>query len=288
MAGTTNILTTFSRDGLTFDVEDLGPRRGEPVVLLHGWPGGATTWAEVAPELAAQGFRVLVPDQRGYGEGARPAGIRPYVMDELVADVVGLLDAAGLDRAHVVGHDWGGAVAWALATAEPQRLGSLTVLSTPHPAALARAMRSSTQALRSAYVGWFQLPMVPERVLLAGGGRVLRAVLERSGLRADLAAAYTDRQREPGALRASLAWYRALRFGGVRPTPDVDADVPTLYVWSTGDGALGRHAAEHTGDHVHGPYRFEVLPGVPHWIPEEAPGLTAALVAGHVRAHPLR
>ncbi|CAN5890852.1 alpha/beta fold hydrolase [soil metagenome] len=277
-------LRTFARSGLTFEVTDGGTADGEPVVLLHGWPGGGETWDEVAPLLADHRHRTLVPDQRGYCAGARPSGVRPYRLGELADDVIALLDAAGLDRAHVVGHDWGGAVAWALARVAPERLATLTVLSTPHPAALARSWRASDQALRSAYVAGLQLPVVPERLLLARHGDAFRSLLRRSGLSADRAARYVERQRQPGALTASLAWYRALRLAGRRPRGDVS--VPTLYVWSDGDTALGRHAAEHTGDHVTGPYRFEVLEGVSHWMPEEAPARTAELIAGHVAAHP--
>ena len=278
-------MQSYERDGLVFDVRDRG--EGPPVVLLHGWPGGATTWDETAEDLQRGGLRTLVPDQRGYSPGARPAGSRPYVLGELVADLVALLDAADVRTVHLVGHDWGGAVAWAAASAVPDRLASLTVLSTPHPRAMARALWSSDQGLRSAYAVGFQLPVVPERLLLAGGGAVLRRVLERSGLSAEKASQYVERQRSPGALTASLAWYRALRFGGGSSGSDPIA-VPTLYVWSSGDAALGRRAAELTGDHVSGPYRFEVLDGVSHWIPEERPALVARLVADHAAAHPVR
>lgn len=278
-------MQSYERDGLIFDVRDLG--KGPPVVLLHGWPGGASTWDETAEDLRRRGLRTLVPDQRGYSPRARPAGSKPYVLSELVADLVALLDAAELPSAHLVGHDWGGAVAWATASTVPERLASLTVLSTPHPRAMARALWSSDQGLRSAYIAGFQLPVVPERLLLAGGGGVLRRVLERSGLSTEKASQYTERQRSPGALTASLAWYRALRFGGGSGGSDLVA-VPTLYVWSSGDAALGRRAAELTGDHVSGPYRFKVLDGVSHWIPEERPALVAELVADHVAANPVR
>lgn len=276
-------LRAFRRSDLTFDVTDDGPLGGEPIVLLHGWPGGADTWDEVGPRLSARGFRTLVPDQRGYSPRARPSGTRPYSLGELAADVLGLLDAARLDRAHVVGHDWGGGVGWILAATAPDRLASLTVLSTPHPAAMTRSLVASDQALRSSYMAGFQLPVLPERLLTIANGALLRTVLRRSGLSAVHADAYVARQLEPGALRASLAWYRALRWAPLSTTPGGAVTVPTVYVWSSGDAALGRHAAEHTADHVAGPYRFVELEGVSHWIPEEAPATVAGLVTDHVR-----
>jgi len=278
-------LRSFQREHLQFDVRDDGPVDGDPIVLLHGWPGGADTWTEVVGELVSEGWRTLTPDQRGYSPGARPSAVKRYALPQLVDDVVAMLDAGGIAQAHVVGHDWGGAVAWALAARVPSRLGSLTVLSTPHPAAMARAIRSSDQALRSAYVAAFQLRWLPERVLLARGGRPLREALRRSGLDAEHADRYVARQQEPGALTAALSWYRALPHS-VRVTVG-DVAAPTLYVWSTGDAALGRVAAEGTGEHVDGPYRFEILDGFTHWLPETAPALVGRLVSGHVRAHPL-
>ena len=201
-----------------------------------------------------------------------------HVIDELVDDVGAIIDATGADRVHLVGHDWGGAVGWSLASRSPERVASLTVLSTPHPAALARSLLTSVQGLRSSYIVGFQVPILAERILLAHGGAVLRTMLERSGLDPRRAASYVERQREPGALSGSLAWYRAVPFS---------VAVATCYAWSTGDTALGRRAAELTADHVSGPYRFEVLDGVSHWIPEEVPNLTAALIGEHVATHPV-
>jgi pimeloyl-ACP methyl ester carboxylesterase len=272
-------MPTFTRDGLTFDHADHGPAEGTPVVLLHGWPGGAATWDEVVPLLVDGACRVLVPDQRGYSPGARPAGRRAYVMDELVADVVALLDAVGLERAHIVGHDWGGAVAWALGADHPARVTSLTVLSTPHPGALARAMRSSDQALRSSYIGLFQLPLIPEALLLARDASLLKAALRRSGLPSARAEAYAQRQQRPGALTAALGWYRAVPLG--RGTVG-DVTVPTRFVWGAKDAALGPRAAELTGEHVVGPYRFDRLDHASHWLPEVHPDLVANKVLDHI------
>ncbi len=271
---------SFERDGLHFDVVDAGPPEGEAIVLLHGWPGGAPTWSAVAPLLNEHGYRTLTPDQRGYSPGARPTGRKAYGISELVTDVLALLDAAGLARAHVVGHDWGGAVAWALATRTPARLRSLTVLSTPHPAAMVSAFRSSDQALRSSYMVFFQIPKLPERLMLARDARYLRRALERSGLEERHVDAYVHRQSQPGALTASLAWYRAVSLP--RRGQSTKVTVPTRYVWSTGDTALGRRAAELTGEHVSGTYRFEVVDGASHWLPEQHADLVARSIIDHV------
>jgi pimeloyl-ACP methyl ester carboxylesterase len=233
--------------------------------------------------LHSAGLRTFAPDQRGYSPGARPTGRSAYALREVVDDVLALLDAAGLSAAHVVGHDWGGVVAWALAAWHPWRVRSLTALSVPHPAAMSQALLRSDQAVRSAYIGFFQLPVVPERVLLASGGTVLRRMLQQGGLPADLVETYVDRMRQPGALTAALNWYRALP-GGAR-TPVGNVRVPTLHVWGDADAFLGRAATEATAEFVDGPYALDVLAGVNHWIPELAAERTGELITAHVRAH---
>jgi pimeloyl-ACP methyl ester carboxylesterase len=273
----------FTRDGLTFDVTDQGPAEAEPVVLLHGYPQSSESWRSVSPGLVAAGYRVLAPDQRGYSPRARPLERRAYVMTELVGDVLALADQARLDRFHVVGHDWGGAVAWALATDHADRLRTLTVLSTPHPGAFLRSAVTSGQALRSWYMGLFQIPRLPEWLTLARDGRVALTAMRRSGLSEDRARAYLEAMREPGALTGALNWYRALPFEVTAVRDAKPVTVPTLYVWSTKDVALGRKAAELTARFVSGPYRFEVLEGVSHWIPEEAPDEVVRLVLEQLR-----
>jgi len=273
---------SFANGSLVFPLQDEGD--GPPVVLLHGFPQDSRSWDAVAPRLHEAGLRTLRFDQRGYAATARPTSTRDYRVSELAGDVVALLDAAGLERASIVGHDWGGAVAWALAAAHPDRVASLTVLSTPHPGAMARAVLTSTQVLRSSYMVPFQVPRLAEWWLgdPANGDRVRAALkpLAAPELAVERAVELmADRDR----LRAMLQWYRAipLLVSGplIGPSP-----VPTTYVWSTRDAALARAGAERTGDHVTGPYRFEVLEGLSHWLPEEAPDVVAELVADRVRS----
>ncbi len=260
-------LTTFRHGELTFEVTDAGPLDGTPVVLLHGFPADRHCWDEIADDLTSAGLRVLAPDQRGYSPGARPAGRARYAMTELVGDLLALLDAVGLDRVHLVGHDWGGAVAWAAAGTHPTRFETLTVLSTPHPAALARALRRPAQAGRSLYMLWFQLPLLPE----ASFSRIFARALRRSGLPDAATDRYLERMSRPGALTAALNWYRASRMsrGLVHRIR-----VPTTYVWGRSDRFFSRRAAEGTAALVAAPYRFvELTEG--HWLPELAPAACA-------------
>jgi len=276
-------MDSFSRGGLVFDVRDSGPADGDPVVLLHGFPQDSSAFDRLSPVLHSAGLRTLAPDQRGYSPGARPEGRSAYVMREVVDDVLALLDAAGLSSAHLVGHDWGGIAAWALAAWHPWRVRTLTALSVPHPAAMTQAMVHSDQALRSAYIGFFQLPLVPERMLLAAGGTGLRRMLRQGGLPEDRIEEYTDRMREPGALTAALNWYRAMPLAARTPVGKVR--VPTLHVWGTQDAFLGRAATETCAQFVDAPYVLEELADVNHWIPELAAELTGELITAHIRTH---
>ncbi|MBB3676086.1 alpha/beta fold hydrolase [Modestobacter versicolor] len=276
-------MDSFSRGDLVFDVRDSGPADGDPVVLLHGFPQDSSAFDRLSPVLHSAGLRTLAPDQRGYSPGARPTGRSAYALREVVDDVLALLDAAGLRSAHVVGHDWGGIAAWALAAWHPWRVRTLTALSVPHPAAMSHALAHSDQALRSSYIALFQLPAVPEGVLLAGHGTVLRRMLRQGGLPAELVEEYVDRMRQPGALTAALNWYRALPVGARTPIGKVR--VPTLHVWGAGDAFLGRAATEATAEFVAAPYALEVLEDVNHWIPELAAERTGELITAHVRTH---
>lgn len=262
-------LTRLRRGRLAFDVHDTGPADGSPVVLLHGFPQDSTCWSRVSPMLHDAGLRTVALDQRGYSPGARPRPRAAYRLEHLVDDVRALLRHTG--PAHVVGHDWGAGVAWALAAWAPQDIRGLTVLSTPHPAALARSLLRSDQALRSLYIGWFQLPVLPEALLW----RSLERMLVRSGLPDQDAARYASRMRGDHALPSALGWYRALPLSR-RPVGDVS--VPTTFVWGARDFALGRESAEQTQAHVHAPYRFVEL-DAGHWLPEtQAEEVAAAVV----------
>ena len=249
---------------------------GDTIVLLHGFPESAASWREVEPLLTAAGYRVIAPNQRGYDGGNRPRRRRDYTLPLLAGDVLALADASGVDRFHVVGHDWGGAVAWELAANHGDRLLTMTSLATPHPRALTKALLGS-QLFKSWYIFTFQLPLLPE---LAMRGRFFRRQLVGGGMPEEFVDEYLSLLREPGAARGALNYYRAVPFSPLSRVGKVS--VPTMYVYATDDVALGRRAADATGDYVTGPYRYEVLEGVSHWIPEEIPEVVAELVLDHV------
>ncbi|MCO8275199.1 alpha/beta hydrolase [Actinoplanes sp. TRM 88003] len=257
--------------GLTFDVYAAGPPDGRPVLLLHGFPQDHREFDEVLPGLHAAGLRTYAYDQRGYTPGARPAAVGDYRLTEPVADAVALLDALGLGTAHIVGHDWGAQVAWRLAAEHPERVLSLTAVSLPHPRALARALKKSwTQRLRLAYVGVLRS---------AAGETVAGLLLPRFGPRADQ---YAEAMRDRARLTAALNWYRALDDPRVPVIGRIA--VPTTFVWGEQDFVVGRAAAEGTAALVDASYRFLALPGVGHWVPEEAPGPLVEAVVDRVRA----
>jgi len=251
---------------LTFDVLISGPDDGIPLVALHGFPESAASWGKVTLLLTAAGYRVIAPNQRGYSAGARPEGVDAYKIEHLVADVVGLLDALGLSDAHLVGHDWGSAVAWQVAGRHPNRIRSLTAISVPHPTAFGWALREDEdQKQRSSYIGLLRQEGKAEEVLSEDNFRRLRAMFDGQ-IDPEFADEHIRVLSGEGALTGALNWYRAM----TRDFGDIDrTTVPTTYVWSTGDTALGRAGAERCGEFVDAPYEFVVLDGGSHWIPEE-------------------
>jgi pimeloyl-ACP methyl ester carboxylesterase len=267
-------LTSYDHDGLTFDVRDEGPLDGDPVVLLHGFPERATAWRKVAPLLHDAGLRTYAPDQRGYSPGARPGRRRDYRLPHLVGDVVALAETIGRP-VHLVGHDWGAAVGWAVAAQHRELVRTWTAVSVPHPAGFAKAMVTSGQALRSWYMGFFQLPFVPEWL---GRTRVFEEWLRGSGMDDESLERFREEMVADGALGGGLMWYRALPLPGPAPTVG-KVRVPTTFVWSDGDVAVDAAGGRHTPDLVDAPYEYVELDGVSHWIPTEAPEpLTAAIL----------
>jgi pimeloyl-ACP methyl ester carboxylesterase len=272
----------FSHDGFTFDVDDAGPPNGPVVVLLHGFPENRTSWAAITPALADAGFRVVAADQRGYSPGARPLDRRSYAMHHIVADTLALVDATGAAKVHLVGHDWGGAAAWAFAHQHADRLHTVTSLTTPHPKAMMKSLVTSTQGLRSYYIGVMQLPVLPERAITRNGGADFQRSLVSAGLPAEAAERYVRPLQAPGAATGAVNWYRGLPFS--RPLQG-RVEVPALYVYASNDKFLGRRAADLTADYVAAPYNYEVLADRSHWLPEEAPDDIARLLVEHARTY---
>src|SRR5262245_11556138 len=272
---------------LTFDVFTAGPADAPLVLLLHGASESFHMWGAQLPALAAAGFRAVAPSQRGYAAGARPptGDVANYTFDLLMADAMDIAAAFGhgARRYHLVGHDWGGSIAWGIADKHPDRLASLTVLSRPHPTAFNRAlaMPDGEQAQRSRHHKAFLAPDAGA-LLLADGSRRLRERWTAAGLSAAAIEAHLSVIGDPAAMEGMLAWYRAR---GALRAPLGPIRVPTLYVWGDADDSVGRAAAEGTRDFVTGDYRFATLPGVGHFAADQAPERVSELLLAHLKAH---
>ncbi len=241
--------TYVETNDVRLHVRAAGPEDGPLVLLLHGFPEFWYGWRRQIGPLADAGFRVVVPDQRGYNLSERPGAKRAYRIDSLVADAAGLVEAMGRDRARVVGHDWGAMVAWCLAQDHPDRVERLGILNVPHPGAFRETLWGSwEQRLRSTYAGFFQLPGVPERALRAREFRLMTGMLRGSSRPGTFTDRDLDRYRtawsREGALTAMLNWYRANgpRSGLFSRTSRVEPE--TLVLWGARDEALVRENAE--------------------------------------------
>lgn len=267
--------------GLVFRTDLTGPEDGDPVLMLHGFPQSRHTWRGQAKVLAERGFRCIAPDQRGYSPGARPAGTEAYALDNMVGDGLALMDALGADRFHLVGHDWGGHIAWTLAMRAPERIKSLTVLSRPHPAAFAHAMKNDPdQPARSGHHKWLLDPGTAAE-LRKGDMARFRAMFKDQGVPDEAADRYVEVLSDPGALEAAIDWYRAAAttFRNAE-APKIGA--PTLYMWGDADSTVGRMAAEAVGQHVSGPYRFAAIPGAGHFLTDQVPEAVNPLLLDHL------
>jgi len=274
---------------LTFDALVAGEAGAPLVLLLHGFAESMHCWRAQVAALAAAGYRAVAPSQRGYSPGARPdtSDTANYHIDRLMDDAMAIVAASecGDRRFHLVGHDWGGSIAWGLADRYPERLASLTVLSRPHPNAFNRALQipGGDQAHRSRHHKAFLEPGAAD-VVLADGVKWLRERLAAAGVPSSAIAQHLSVLGNKEAMEAALAWYRAR--GAIR-SPLGAIRVPTLYIWGDADDTVGAAAAEGTEDFIAAPYRFEVLPGVGHFAADQTPDRVNALLLQHVTAYPV-
>jgi pimeloyl-ACP methyl ester carboxylesterase len=262
-------------DGVTLAVRDDG--QGRPVLLLHGFPDSSYLWRHQVPALVEAGMRAIAPDLRGFGESEKPEGVEQYRVARSVADMLAVLDALGIERAVVVGHDWGAVVAWALAALAPDRVERLVAMSVGHPNALRE--RSIEQREKAWYQLLFQFTGVAEELLKRDGWALLRQWLRGDG---DVDRYIADLSR-PGALTAAFNWYRAnvapqLELEDSRPLPAVAA--PTLGLWSSGDNYLTEDRMVRSGDHVTGPWRYDRIEDASHWMQLDAPERVNELLLG--------
>jgi len=255
-------------NGLRFRVMADGPASGDMVVMLHGFPEGAESWAKQIDDVARAGGLAVAPDMRGYGLTDAPPNVEDYAISHLVEDVAGIVKSFGRDRAHIAGHDWGAIVAWFFASAHPEMTSTLTLLSVGHPAAVADAIRNDEdQAKRSEYIRLFLVEGKSESVLGEDEFRRLRAMF--GGPVGAAGEHFIRSLSRPGRLTAGLNYYRA-NFGSGRGwamlAQSVDVVAPTTLLWGDQDPALGRWQAEHTAEHMKGKYRLDVLEGAGHWL----------------------
>ena len=284
----TEVRTRFvESSGIRLHVAEAGPTDGRPVVLLHGFPEFWRAWQPLIPFLAEAGYRPIAPDQRGYNLSDKPRGLAAYCLDELALDVVRLLDAEGLDRAPLVGHDWGGLVAWWVAATYPERVSHLIVLNAPHPLVMRRFLKKDrAQRAKSWYIFFFQLPWLPEiwyrRRNYAIGVRSLVGTARRDTFDERDLEAYRAAWGQPEALRAMIDWYRA----SIRRPPRRRAEpvtAPTLILWGERDRFLDPRLAQASlGHSVDG--RLERHPAASHWIQHEEPQWVADALLRHLEA----
>ena len=261
-------------DGVELEVRDEGSADDPPVLLVHGFPDSSYLWRHQVEALTGTGLRAIVPDMRGFGASDKPAAIEDYRLTRAVADLVAILDALKVQRAGLVGHDWGAGAAWLLAALHPDRVERLVAMSVGHPAAQRRTIADREKAW---YMLLFQFEGVAEELLSRDDWRLFREWLREDG---DVDRYVEDLSR-PGALTAGLSWYRAnlhpKRQLEPRPAlPPVQA--PTLGIWSTRDHYLNEQPMLDSADHVTGPWRYERVEGASHWMQLDATDRVNALL----------
>jgi pimeloyl-ACP methyl ester carboxylesterase len=269
---------------LVFDASAAGPVDGELVLLLHGFPQTKRSLRHQVAAVGEAGYRAVAVDQRGISPDARPVGIEAYRAPRLTADVLRIADALGASRFHLVGHDFGAVVGWQVAARHGDRLASYTSLSVGHPLAYVEALADpdGDQLQRSGYFDWFVKPETDQEL---GSYDSLHALYLAAGLSEDDAVAYATHLGSPQAIGSGLNWYRAS--GPEQITGLSPVTTPVLFIWSTEDPALGSKSAYGTERHVAGPYRFEVIEGVDHWLPEHATERVNGLLLEHLEANRL-
>lgn len=273
-------------NGITLRVRQAGS--GDRLaLLLHGFPESWFSWRDQMPVLAELGYRVWAPDLRGYGESDRPRGVGAYAMSELLADVAGLIDAAGAKEVLLVAHDWGGNIAWTFAAKKLRPIDRLAVLNMPHPVIYGKhARRLGPQLLRSWYVYMFQLPFLPEWFLARNDHRAITSAfvgmaVDRSRFPPEVLEVYREAAARPGALTAMVDYYRAaLRRPERGRWPRIE--VPTLLIWGEEDTAIGKELTYETGDFVRD-LTMRYVPRASHWVQQEKPEVVSAMLAAFAR-----
>jgi len=269
---------TVEANGFRFAVDEAG--EGDHLALcLHGFPESRFSWRYQLPLLAEMGYRAWAPDLRGYGETEpKPKAIADYLIDRLMEDVAALIDASGARKVTLIGHDWGAGLAWAFAANAVRPLERLVIMNVPHPAVMNEHLRRGNwaQLRRSWYMFFFQLPGIPEAAMTANDARAIRQAfhgmaVDKTHFTPDVLDRYAKDAQRPGAMKGMINWYRAaLRLGGKLRGPWPVIEPPTLIVWGEEDAALGVELLDGTDAYVRD-LTIERLPGVSHWVQQEAP-----------------
>jgi pimeloyl-ACP methyl ester carboxylesterase len=289
----TPIRTAFVKaNGLTFEVDQCGS--GDKfALLLHGFPESKFSWRYQMPLLADLGYTVWAPNMRGYGKSSKPGAVADYHIDHLVADAAALIDAAKGKDTLLMAHDWGAVVAWNFAIRKARPLERLVIMNVPHPACMVRELRTWAQRKKSWYIFFFQIPWLPERALAARGARAIgRAFSDMAIDKNRFPPAVTDEYRrnalEPGALKAMINYYRAgVRAGqkAMNPAPGT-VETPTLMIWGEEDTALSKATTIGTDQYVKD-LTLRYLPGVSHWVQQEAPETVNAMIEAWLKGAPV-
>lgn len=274
-------------NGVTLHVVTAGPADGEPVILLHGFPEFWYGWRHQIPALAEAGYRVIVPDQRGYNQSDKPQGIENYTLDKLAADVVGLMEALGYQQVYLVGHDWGAVVAWAVGIMYPERLKRLTIMNVPHPSVFQRYIRGNLrQILKSWYVFSFQMPVVPEWLFAMGGYSAGVRAIKGSGKPDTFSDDDIERYREAwarsGALTGMINWYRAIIQKPPKLSDNVRVRVPTLVIWGKQDAFLSAEMAQLSIE-MCDDGQLVMIEDATHWVQHDAAEQVNRLLLGFLQ-----
>jgi epoxide hydrolase 4 len=262
-------------NGINLHVVQDGPQHGPLVILLHGFPEFWYGWRHQIPSLAEAGYWVWAPDQRGYNLSDKPQEISAYGLDELAKDIVGLIDAAGREKAFIIGHDWGAAVAWWVAINYPDRVEKLGILNVPHPSVMTKTLRSQPrQLLKSWYIFFFQIPWLPEFLISRGNWQAAKQMMRRSARSGSFSdedlEAYREAWGQPRAFTSMINWYRAVVRNSLRMSRSSRVTVPTLMIWGVKDVALDRSMAQPSIDRCdEGQLLF--LEQATHWVQHDEP-----------------
>jgi len=275
-------------NGIDLHVVTAGPASGPPVILLHGFPDFWYGWRHQIEALTARGFRLIMPDQRGYGRSDKPTEVAAYDISQLSNDILQLMDALKLSRASLVAHDFGGAVAWWLAANHPERVERMVVLNCPHFLTYRRAHLHLEQLKRSWYVGALVMPWLSERVCKLRGHHLLVRLgpgTRIGGMREDELPSYREAWLQPGAVRGMLSWYRAMLPALLRPFPRTRILAPTLLLWGKRDEFLSSTMAEPSVELCdHG--KLVMMEDATHWLHWDAPERVNPLITGWLAGTP--